>query len=283
MNGGVDGAAMTNADEPQTAENEGELHEPRLITETGLAMRVARVCEPVLADLGYRLVRVKISAVEGCTVQIMAERPDGTMDVGDCEIASQNLSPVLDLEDPVPQAYRLEMSSPGIDRPLVRASDFSRAVGHEVRIEMAVPVDGRKRFRGDILGLVGEGLQGRLRLRHKDHKPDEPEVAELRLTDLGDARLVLTDALIRAALRASKEKARDDASASDDVEDAAPDVQAETAEVAPKRGPGRFAAKNAAKNAAKKKAPDGVASRPARRSGGGNTFKGSAKRLPRSS
>ena len=127
--------------------------EPRLITEQGIAARVAAIAEPVLAGLGYRLVRVRVSGDVGCTVQIMAERPDGTMTIEDCETASRALSPVLDAEDPVERAYRLEMSSPGIDRPLVRRSDFERYAGNEMKIEMAVAVDGRKRFRGLLLGV----------------------------------------------------------------------------------------------------------------------------------
>ena len=122
--------------------------EPRLITEPGLAARVAAIAAPVLAALGYRLVRVRISGAAGCTVQIMAERPDGTMTIEDCEAASRALSPVLDVADPIERAYRLEISSPGIDRPLVRRSDFDRYAGHVVKIEMLVRVDGRKRFRG---------------------------------------------------------------------------------------------------------------------------------------
>src|SRR5438105_7068541 len=114
--------------------------EPRLIVEQGIAARVAAVAEPVLDGLGYRLVRVRISGLDGCTVQIMAERPDGTMLIEDCEAVSRALSPVLDAEDPVDRAYRLEVSSPGIDRPLVRRSDFDRFAGHAVKIEMAVPV-----------------------------------------------------------------------------------------------------------------------------------------------
>src|SRR5919199_455806 len=99
-------------------------NEKRLITETGVAARVAAVAEPVAEGIGFRLVRVKVTGEAGCTVQVMAERPDGTMSVEDCEALSRALSPVLDLEDPVPQAYRLEISSPGIDRPLTRTSDF---------------------------------------------------------------------------------------------------------------------------------------------------------------
>ena len=127
--------------------------EPRLITEPGRAARVAALAEPVLADLGYRLVRVRVSGAAGCTVQIMAERPDGSMAIEDCEAASRALSPVFDATDPIEGAYRLEISSPGIDRPLVRRSDFDRYAGHVAHIEMLAPLDGRKRFRGELLGL----------------------------------------------------------------------------------------------------------------------------------
>src|SRR6185503_5507009 len=92
-----------------------ETHEPRLITEPGVSARVAAVAEPVIEQLGYRLVRVKVSGAEGCTVQIMAERPDGSMTVEDCEALSRALSPVLDVTDPIDRAYRLEISSPGLD------------------------------------------------------------------------------------------------------------------------------------------------------------------------
>ena len=130
--------------------------EPRLITEPGRAARVAALAEPVLAALGYRLVRVRVSAFAGCTVQIMAERPDGTMAIEDCEAASRALSPVLDVADPIEGAYRLEISSPGIDRPLVRRSDFDRYAGHVAQVEMPAPIDGRKRFRGELIGTEGD-------------------------------------------------------------------------------------------------------------------------------
>src|SRR5688572_17297591 len=129
--------------------------EPRLIAEQGLGARVAAIVEPVLAGMGFRLVRVRISAMAGCTVQIMAERPDGTMGIEDCETVSRTLSPVLDVADPIDRAYRLEVSSPGIDRPLVRRSDFERYAGHIVKIEMAVPMEGRRRFRGALIGAEG--------------------------------------------------------------------------------------------------------------------------------
>src|SRR5471032_366820 len=133
--------------------------DPRLIVEPGLPARVAAIAEPVIESLGYRLVRVKVSASEGCTVQIMAEQPDGSMTVEDCETVSRALSPVLDVSDPVDRAYRLEISSPGIDRPLVRKSDFDRYKGHLVKIETEIPIDGRKRFRGLLIGTEGEAVR----------------------------------------------------------------------------------------------------------------------------
>ena len=104
------------------------LDEPRLVVEPGVGARVAAVAVPVLQGMGYRLVRIKVSGEAGCTVQIMAERPDGTMLIEDCEAISKALSPVLDVADPIERAYRLEISSPGIDRPLVRRSDFTSTI-----------------------------------------------------------------------------------------------------------------------------------------------------------
>ncbi|MGE0061696.1 MAG: ribosome maturation factor RimP [Xanthobacteraceae bacterium] len=179
--------------------------EPRLITEPGLAARVAAIVEPVLEGLGYRLVRVKVSALDGCTVQVMAERPDGTMTIEDCEDVSRNLSPVLEVADPIDRAYRLEISSPGIDRPLVRKSDFESHVGHEVRVEMAVPVDGRKRFRGTIAAVKDEQVT----LHRDDAPPDVPSNVSLTMDEMSDARLVLTDALVTQALRREKAAKRE--------------------------------------------------------------------------
>src|SRR5438128_6306348 len=135
------------------------LAEPRLVVEPGAAARVSAIAGPVLQGMGYRLVRIKISGEDGCTVQIMAERPDGTMQIEDCEAISRALSPVLDVADPIERAYRLEISSPGIDRPLVRRSDFARYAGHLVKIEMAVAHQGRKRFRGVLGPLQGDSVE----------------------------------------------------------------------------------------------------------------------------
>jgi ribosome maturation factor RimP len=176
------------------------LAEPRLVVEPGVAARVAAVAAPVLQGMGYRLVRIKVSGELGCTVQIMAERPDGTMLIDDCEAISKALSPVLDVADPIERAYRLEISSPGIDRPLVRRSDFERYAGYLVKIEMAVAHQGRKRFRG-ILGPV----DGDCVTLHRDDIRDG-EAAEVALTmeDIADARLVLTDELIAESMRRGK-------------------------------------------------------------------------------
>src|SRR5436305_11690414 len=148
----------------ETHQSRPDIAEPRLIGEQGAAARVAALAAPVLSPLGYRLVRVRVSGTSGCTVQVMAERPDGTMSIEDCERASRALSPVLDTEDPIDSEYRLELSSPGIDRPLVRRSDFARHAGHEAKIEMAVALDGRKRFRGILTGAEGDAA----RLPRKD-------------------------------------------------------------------------------------------------------------------
>ncbi len=223
---------------PISASDDAPLDEPRLVEETGVAARIAHIAKPVLEGLGYRLVRVKLGAQHGTNVQIMAERPDGTMSIDDCEAASQALSPVLDLEDPVAQEYRLEMSSPGIDRPLVRLSDFRRAVGHEARIELAVPTaSGRKRFRGTIVAVEGEEIADAvLLLEVNDPAPDEDKRARLSLRDLDEAKLVLTDALIRAALKAGKAA----------LEEPASDEETNEASV-PQRGPGRFSQRKGAK------------------------------------
>jgi ribosome maturation factor RimP len=195
-----------------------ELREPRLIAEPGLAARVAAVAEPVLLGMAFRLVRIKISGEAGCTVQIMAERPDGSLTIDDCEAISKALSPVMDIADPIERAYRLEISSPGIDRPLVRRSDFERAAGHVAKIEMRIAHAGRKRFRGTIRGVEGDGV----RLERDDVRDDEEAGVVLTLEDIGEARLVLTDALIAEALRKGKAAERAARQGADEDEDEAP-------------------------------------------------------------
>jgi ribosome maturation factor RimP len=178
------------------------LAEPRLIAETGLAARVAAIAQPVLEGLGFRLVRVKISGLDGCTVQIMAERPDGSMSIEECEVISRALSPVLDVADPIGRAYRLEISSPGLDRPLVRRSDFKRHLGDVVKIELAIALNGRRRFRGSLVGVDDGAVSVRI-----EDGADGPADVPLPFDDIMDAKLVLTDDLIAAALRRSKSAA----------------------------------------------------------------------------
>jgi ribosome maturation factor RimP len=181
--------------------------EPRLIIEPGLPVRIAALVEPVIEQLGYRLVRVKVSRGEGCTVQIMAEWPDGSMSVDDCETLSRALSPALDVHDPIDRAYRLEISSPGIDRPLVRKSDFDRYAGYLARVEMEVPINGRKRFRGLLAGIDGEVV----RLRRDDAMDGEEADVLLPIHEISEAKLVLTDEPVTQALqreKSAKRKAR---------------------------------------------------------------------------
>ena len=167
----------------------------RLIRETGLEARIAHIVEPIVTDLGYELVRVKISGLNGMTVQIMAERSDGTMRVEDCELVSRNIAPAMDVADPISREYHLEVSSPGIDRPLTRAKDFDIWAGCEAKVEMDQAVNGRKRFRGLLLGVKERAAGIRLL--------DTPEAGEawLPLDAIGEAKLVLTDDLVKAGAR----------------------------------------------------------------------------------
>jgi len=163
------------------------LDQPRL---TGLDAKLAAIVTPTIVDLGYELVRVAIMGRDRPTVQIMAERGDGAqMTVDDCETISRAIGAVLDVEDPIQGNWTLEVSSPGIDRPLTRVKDWNRFAGHQARVELDVPLDGRKRFGGIVLGADDE--TARLRLE------DGAEV-KLPLADIRRARLILTDELIAA-------------------------------------------------------------------------------------
>jgi len=173
------------------------LNDDRLITESGLDARIAHIVAPSLEQLGYRLVRVRVTGQNGLTVQVMAERSDGTLSIEDCEAISHAISPVLDVDDPIGRAYHLEVSSPGIDRPLVRVEDCARWTGYVARIEMSLPVEGRRRFRGVLLGVEDDAVG--LRLEGK-----EEGTVHLKLGEIAEARLVLTDALVDASLKAGK-------------------------------------------------------------------------------
>ena len=151
---------------------------------------------PTLEDMGYEIVRIAVLGRESPTVQIMADRADGSLiSVEDCERISHAVGAVLDVEDPIPGAWTLEVSSAGIDRPLTRAKDWNRFAGHQAKAEVLVPIDGRRRFSGVVLGAE-DGI-ARLRL-------DDGTEAALPLEEIRRARLVLTDALIEASAQMAR-------------------------------------------------------------------------------
>ena len=176
--------------------------------QTEVERRVLELIEPEAEAVGLEIVRVNLTGGRTPTLQVMAERPDGSMDVEDCARLSRRVSPLLDAEDPVVGQYTLEVSSPGIDRPLTREGDFAKWVGHEVRVEIGVPVDGRRRFHGFIAGESG----GVAALDLKDGGR-----AEIPLADMVKARLVLTDRLIDAVQAAGQIPETDDEERFDEI------------------------------------------------------------------
>lgn len=174
-----------------------KLTDRRYIKETGVEARISALIAPIAEDLGYRLVRVKLLNLNGTTLQIMAEDEHGRFSIEDCERLSNEINPALDVEDPIDREYNLEVSSPGIDRPLVRAGDFAKWQGHEAKIELSDMIEGRKRFRGMIETSDAESVTIRL--------PDAPEGVDplhsLPLSALADAKLVMTDRLLEMAAK----------------------------------------------------------------------------------
>ncbi|MBB5517523.1 ribosome maturation factor RimP [Amphiplicatus metriothermophilus] len=161
--------------------------------------KIAALIEPVVRDAGFELVRVRVSGKQALTLQVMAERSDKTMSAEDCAALSRALSPVLDEADPIAGAYRLEVSSPGIDRPLTRLKDFEDWQGYEAKIELDRVVEGRRRFRGTLAGVEGENVMLDIE--------GEEETALIPFAWISAAKLVLTDALIRESLTAAKQAA----------------------------------------------------------------------------
>jgi ribosome maturation factor RimP len=178
-----------------------DLTEKRYVKESALEARIARMIEPAANDLGYAIVRVKITQENGCTLQIMAEDETGRFTITDCEALSKEISPILDVEDPIDREYHLEVSSPGIDRPLVRARDYATYIGHEVKVELSDMLEGRKRFRGLIKAVDDEAVTITLPDVPKGTDPDH----RLPLRLIAEAKLVMTDALMNMA-RADQEE-----------------------------------------------------------------------------
>lgn len=194
----------------------------RFVKETGAAAAIASLAEPVLESLGFRLVLARILQGQGTIVEIMAERPDGSMTIDDCRTVSLALSPVLDVHDPVAASYRLQISSPGIDRPLVRPSDFDQWAGFEARVELREMIDGRRRFRGVLEGFE----DGEIRIEVDLGKEQGLTTLGLPLALVGDAKLVLTDDLVRESLRRTKQTLAALDSANDAEDDADTNRQA---------------------------------------------------------
>lgn len=160
-----------------------------LIASTPIEQKILALIEGSLSVMGYALVRVRVSGDQRRTLQIMLERVDGAqITVEDCTEASYQISAVMDVHDPIAEAYRLEVSSPGIDRPLTRAEDFTRYAGFETKLEASPPVDGRKRFRGVLHGVEGDAAVMEV----------EGERYQIPLQSIANARLVMSDALIAA-------------------------------------------------------------------------------------
>ncbi len=150
--------------------------------------KIQELIEPVVEDMGFELVRVTYGGGRRPTLQVMAERPDGTMSVDDCARLSRELSLLLDADDPLPGEYVLEVSSPGIDRPLTRLKDFARWVGFDAKVELAAQQDGRRRFRGQIVSVDGDDIAIAV----------DGEILHIAYGDVAKAKLILTDELIAA-------------------------------------------------------------------------------------
>lgn len=165
-----------------------------LIAKASIDRRLAEIITPVIEDMGYELVRVRLMSGRSTTLQIMADRPGGGIEVDDCADISNAVSAVLDVEDPILDAYTLEVSSPGIDRPLTRLKDFDTYEGYEAKLEIADLIDGRRRFKGQLAGVDGDEVLINI---------DEGTIG-LKFDWLSDAKLVLTDDLIKEMLRQRK-------------------------------------------------------------------------------
>ena len=170
-----------------------------LIAKTAIDRRLAEIITPVIEDLGYELVRVRLQGGKTATLQIMADRPEGGINVDDCADISTAVSATLDVEDPIEDNYHLEVSSPGIDRPLTRLKDFGTFEGYEARLDLNQAIDGRKKFKGVLAGV--EGTEVLINIEDKG----QTHTIGLDFDLLSDAKLVLTDELIKEMLRQKKE------------------------------------------------------------------------------
>lgn len=181
---------------------------PDLIAKTSMDVRIADMITPVIEDMGFELVRLRLMSGKTPILQIMAEKPDGGIEVDDCAAISTAVSALLDVEDPIVEEYTLEVSSPGIDRPLTRLKDFDTWNGYIAKIETTEAIDQQRRFKGTLAGTEGDEVLLEI----------EQGTIGLKFEWLSDAKLVLTDELIRDVLRARKDEGRIDETQFDEVE-----------------------------------------------------------------
>ncbi|WP_322893230.1 MULTISPECIES: ribosome maturation factor RimP [unclassified Yoonia] len=179
-----------------------------LIAKAAIDRRIAEIITPVIEDMGFEVVRVRLMTGKESTLQIMVQRPDGTIEVDECAQISTAISAVLDVEDPIVDVYTLEVSSPGIDRPLTRLKDFDQWKGFEAKIETEELIDGRRRFKGELAGIEGDEVLIDI----------EEGTIGLKFEWLSDAKLVLTDDLIRDVLRGRKDAGQIDEAQFDEIE-----------------------------------------------------------------
>jgi len=191
----------------------GTLPMSELIAKTAIDRRLAEILTPAIEGMGFELVRVRLMGGKTKTLQVMAERPDGGIEVDDCAKISTAISALLDVEDPVEEAYTLEVSSPGIDRPLTRLKDFGTWEGYEAKLETAELIDGRRRFKGMLQGVEDDEV-----LIEIDGPEGDPVIIGLKYDWLSDAKLVLTEELIREMLKARKDAGLIDESDFDEIE-----------------------------------------------------------------
>lgn len=179
-----------------------------MIAKSAMDRRLAEIVGPVIEDMGFELVRLRFMGGKTHTLQIMAEKPEGGIEVDDCAQISNAISAVLDVEDPIEDGYALEVGSPGIDRPLTRLKDFDTFEGYEAKVETSELIDGQKRFKGVLAGVEGEEVLINI----------EQGTVGLQFDWLSDAKLVLTDDLIKEMLRQRKKAGVLNEDAFDDIE-----------------------------------------------------------------
>lgn len=183
-----------------------------LIARAAMDRRITEIITPTVEDLGFEVVRVRLMTGKESILQIMVQKPDGTIEVDECATVSTAVSALLDVEDPITDVYTLEVSSPGIDRPLTRMKDFDQWEGFEAKIETEELIDGRRRFKGDLRGTEGDEVLIEI------EEGGQSVTIGLKFDWLTDAKLVLTDELIRDVLRGRKDKGQIDETQFDEVE-----------------------------------------------------------------